>query len=261
MELDLKGKAAIVTGGSRGIGRSIAAALAAEGADVLLVSRNAAVLDAAAGEIAKETGRKVVTHAADLRAPEAAAKAVAASIAAFGRLDILVNNAGATRRGHFVDLTEEDWQDGFALKFHGYVRMARNAWPHLKASQGVMINIIGVGARMGNQEFTIGGSVNSALVNLTKALADLGAVEGVRVNAISPGRIITDRQNKNFDRLATLQGTDRDTVMQRMLSGLGIPRFGKPEEIAWLVAYIASPRAAFMNGSIVDIDGGEIRAV
>jgi NAD(P)-dependent dehydrogenase (short-subunit alcohol dehydrogenase family) len=261
MNLELSGKVAIVTGGNRGIGANIAEELAREGVDLFLVARDSALLDRVAGGIAAKFGRQVVAHAADLRPPEAAAQAIEAAIAAFGRIDILVNNAGATKRAPFLDLTEDEWMDGFALKFHGYVRMARTAWPELRRRQGAIVNIIGIGSRAGSAEFTIGGSVNAALVNLTKALADLGRADGVRVNAINPGRIETDRLVRNLDRLAAEAGVQRDEAAARLLSGLGLKRFGRPEEIGWLVAYLASPRAAFIEGAIIDIDGGENRSV
>ena len=123
------------------------------------------------------------------------------AVAAFGRLDILVNNAGATKRADFFTLTEEDWQDGFALKFHGYVRTTRAAWPHLRETRGCIVNIVGVGSRAGSAEFTIGGSVNVALLNFTKAMADIGMKDGVRVNAINPGLIETERFGRNIERV------------------------------------------------------------
>ena len=117
--------------------------------------------------------------AGDLREPSFAKSAVEAAVSAFGRLDILVNNARATKRADFFALTE-DWQDGFALKFHGYVCTTRAAWPHLRGSHGCIVNIVGVGSRAGSAEFTIGGSVNVALLNFTKAMADIGTKDGVQ---------------------------------------------------------------------------------
>jgi len=118
---------------------------------------------------------------------KAAAAAVKAATNAFGKLDILVNNAGATKRADFFTLTEEDWQDGFALKFHGYVRMTRAAWPHLKSVNGNIVNIVGIGSRAGSAEFTIGAQVNVAILNFTKAMADIGVKDGVRVTRSTPG--------------------------------------------------------------------------
>jgi len=190
MELGLSGKTALVTGGNRGIGAAIAAELAREGVHVCLVARDRAKLHEVAAGLTTNAVRTAI-HAADLREPSAAAQAVAAAIAAFGRLDILVNNAGATKRADFFTLTDEDFLDGFALKFHGAVRMTRAAWPHLRETKGCIVNIAGVGAHAGSADFTIGGPVNVALLNFTKAMADIGIQQGVRVNAINPGLIET----------------------------------------------------------------------
>jgi NAD(P)-dependent dehydrogenase (short-subunit alcohol dehydrogenase family) len=261
MNLELIGKIAIVTGGNRGIGASVATELAREGADLLLVARDGALLDRIAMGIADQFGRRAIAYAADLRHASAAAAIVEACLAAFGRLDVLVNNAGTTRRGHFLSLTESDWEEGYAVKLHGYVRMSRAAWPALRQSKGTIVNIVGAGSRIGTAEFTIGGSVNAALLNLTKALADLGRTEGVRVNAINPGRTQTERLARNLDRLAAEAGISRDEAEAKLLADTGIARFGQPEEIGWLAAYLASPRASFIHGSIVEIDGGETRAL
>jgi NAD(P)-dependent dehydrogenase (short-subunit alcohol dehydrogenase family) len=189
VELGLSGKVAIVTGASRGIGRAIAQTLAAEGVQLVLAARSRDLLD----ELAMELGGDCLVQAADLRQPEAPAAVVEAAIAHFGRVDVLVNNAGATTRGDFLELTDALWSDGFALKSFGALRFCRAAWPHLQASGGVIVNIMGVGGRTGSAEFTIGGSVNAALLNLTKALADRGVRDGVRVNAINPGSIAAER--------------------------------------------------------------------
>src|ERR1700735_529921 len=167
--------------------------------------------------------------AGDLREPAAVKAAVDAAIAAFGRLDILVNNAGATKRADFFTLTEDDWRDGFALKFHGYVRMTRAAWPHLREVKGNIVNIVGIGSRAGSAEFTIGGSVNVAILNFTKAMADIGVKDGVRVNAINPGLIATDRFTRNVERVSRDKGFDREQAISYLLSSHGTTRVGRPE--------------------------------
>src|SRR5258708_9865002 len=144
MELGLNGKVAIVTGASRGIGRAIAAELAGAGGDVVLTARDAGALEGVAVDIRSGLGRKALVHAADLRQPEASSQVVAAALAAFGTIDIVVNNAGATKRGNFFELTDGDFEDGFALKFYATVRLTRAAWPHLKKSGGAILHIIGL---------------------------------------------------------------------------------------------------------------------
>jgi 3-oxoacyl-[acyl-carrier protein] reductase len=257
MNRDLEDKVAIVTGASRGIGRAIATELGARKARLVLVARACDLLN----EVAASIGRECLVYPADLRSPEAAAEVVAATIQRFKRLDILVNNAGATQRGDFLALGDADWNDGFALKFFGAMRLCRAAWPYLVASQGSIVNIVGVGGKTASAEFAIGGSVNSALLNLTKALADRGVADGVRVNAVNPGAIATDRLRRRIESLAASQGQDHTTAAKTMAAGLGIARFGEPLEIARVVAFLASAAASYCQGAILDVDGGETRAL
>jgi NAD(P)-dependent dehydrogenase (short-subunit alcohol dehydrogenase family) len=261
VELGLHGKIALVTGASRGLGEAIALALASEGVQLCLAARDGAKLRQVADAAASRFQTRCAIFPGDLRQSETARAAVAHAVAAFGRLDILVNNAGATRRGDFLALTEEDWQDGFALKFHGYVRIIRAAWPHLKATGGCVINIVGIGARTGTDEFTIGGSVNAALLNFTKAMAHIGIRDGVRVNAVNPGHIATDRLARNVERLARLHGISQEAARAGLLEKCGTARFGTPEDIAAAVAFLASDKASFVQGALIDIDGGENRAL
>ncbi|MFX4219630.1 MAG: SDR family NAD(P)-dependent oxidoreductase [Thalassobaculum sp.] len=186
----LDGKSAIVTGASQGIGAAIAEAYARAGAEVLITARSQETLDAVADGI-RAAGGRAETFAGDLKQPETAAAVVEAALGAFGKLDIVAHSAGATKYGDFFDLTDSDFEDGFALKYYGAVRMTRAAWPHLVRTGGRILNVIGVGARVSEKNFAIGGSVNSALTNFTKAMADRGVVDGVRVNAIHPGPVLT----------------------------------------------------------------------
>jgi len=257
MDLGLGGKAAIVTGASRGIGLAIARRLAAEqGMRVLLVARSAPALEAAAAALPG-----AAAHAADLRVPEAAARVVEDAAARFGRLDLLVNCAGATRRGDFLALDDEAWADGYALKLFGAVRLVRAAWPRLKAAGGAVVNIAGVGGRVASADFAIGGSVNAALMNFTKALADRGVADGVRVNCVNPGSIRTDRLAGRIRALGRERGLDDAAAARALAAETGVARFGEPEEIAAAVAFLASGQAAYLQGAILDADGGWVRAV
>ena len=127
-----------------------------------------------------------------------------------------MNNAGATKRGDFLDLTDEDWADGFALKFFGAMRLTRAGWPHLKTQAGSVLNISGVGGRMPGPLFTIGGSVNAALLSFTKAMADIGIRDGVQVNAVNPGSIRTERYRRMLEATAKQQGTDVETAERKI---------------------------------------------
>ena len=257
MNLNLTNKVAIITGASRGIGRAIAEVLAQEGMRLVLAARSPTLLE----EIARACPAGAIPFAADLREEPAPQKLIDLAVQTFGQIDCLVNNAGATKRGDFLQLTEADWQDGFALKFYSAVRCARAAWPKLVKTQGSIINIIGVGGHTGSSEFSIGGAVNAALLNLTKVLADRGLQEGVRVNAINPGAITTERLQGRIQQLAAAAGISREKAATQLAENLGVRRFGSPTEIATAVAYLASPLANYCQGSILDIDGGQTKTL
>ena len=255
--MNLKGKAAIVTGASRGIGRAIALHLAREGAQVLLTARSEKGLE----ETAAQAGAQTRVFACDLRQPESAGNIAEAALRHFGGIDILVNNAGATRRGDFELVTEEDWQDGFALKFFGAVRLTRAVWPWLRSRSGALVNIAGAGGRTPGPQFTIGGSVNAALLSFTKAMADLGIREGVQVNTINPGPVRTDRLARRLETLARERGLDEAAALDAFIQEEKVLRIGEPEDIAALVAFLLGPHGRYIHGSLIDADGGSTKTI
>jgi 3-oxoacyl-[acyl-carrier protein] reductase len=257
---ELSGRTALITGSNRGIGRAIAKRLAEDGARVVLCARDEAMLAEAVAEI-RATGGEAAGIALDLRLPESATRAVQAALDAFGSLDIVVNNAGATKRGDFLTLTEEDWMDGYALKMFGAVRVTRAAWPHLKAGKGAVVNISGSGGRTPGAQFTIGGSVNAALLSLTKALAELGLQDGVQVNCINPGPVRTARFEKRLAMTAAEHGVDRETALGIFVREEKITQVGEPEDIAGLVAFLLSKHGRYVHGSLIDADGGSTKTV
>jgi 3-oxoacyl-[acyl-carrier protein] reductase len=201
---EFKGKVVVVSGGSRGIGRGIAMAFAREGAQTVLASSSEQNLAVAGNAIAAQ-GPQPLTVAGDLRTLAACEQLFRRVNERFGRCDVLINNAGATRAGNFLELPDETWLDGFALKFFGAVRLTRLFWPLLKAAQGHLVNIIGGAARTVEPEFLIGGSVNAAAANFTKGLSRLGMRDGVLVNAIHPGQTATERTEQLVKQRAAAQ--------------------------------------------------------
>jgi NAD(P)-dependent dehydrogenase (short-subunit alcohol dehydrogenase family) len=256
----LTNRVAIVTGASRGIGSAIATNLARNGAKVVLAARDAQKLGEVLATI-RESGHQGAVFPADLREIDAPARLVDATVAQFGGIDIVVNNAGATRRGPFLDLNEEDWQDSFALKFFGAVRLVRAAWPHLKVRSGSIVNIAGVGGRTPGAEFAIGGSVNAAMLSFTKATAELGVEDGIQINAINPGFIRTDRLKKRLDAAAAALGTTVPEAERAMVREANVSRLGEPEDIAHLVTFLVSSEGRFLHGSLIDADGGQTKTV
>ncbi len=252
---------AFVTGASKGIGRAIATLLADRGYAVAVAARSQDLLEGLARELGAG-GADVLPLAADLRDVQRAPELIGAAASRFGGLDLLVNCAGATKRGDFFGLPHQDFLDGFALKFFGAVELTRAAWPHLrKAGAGHVVNIIGAGARTPSADFTIGGSVNSAFENFTKAMADRGRDEGVRVNAIHPGPIETERLTRRIAEVAKERAVSQPEARRQMIKDQRVIRFGRPEEVAELVVYMDLPAGAYLHGAIVELDGGATKGL
>ena len=253
---EFTGKIVVVTGGSRGIGRAIAAAFARGGAQTVLAAANAANLAAAAKAIAEAGGLAPLTIAADLRTLAGCEQVFKETSDRFKRCDILVNNAGATRGGNFFELPDEAFVDGFALKYFAAVRLTKLFWPLLKSAHGNIVNIIGGAARTPGPEFLIGGSVNSAFANFSKGLAALGNRDDINVNVIHPGMVETDRVVTLFQQFAKAQNKTPEEVRKESLQKSGTRRIGMPEDVAELALFLASPRARHIQGTAISVDGG-----
>jgi NAD(P)-dependent dehydrogenase (short-subunit alcohol dehydrogenase family) len=260
MDLGLTGKVALVTGSSRGIGRGIALSLAAEGCDVMLTGRDRKALDDVVAAVAK-LGRTARYDMQDLREDGAPAALAAAAKRAFGRIDILVNNAGTTKRGDFLELTDADWTEGYGLKFFAHVRLARAAWPSLVESKGSLVTIGGTSGRMPIAAFTIGSSVNAAAAAFSKALADRGKTDGVQVNTIHPSYVETERFWRRIKADMERTGKDEAAVREWHRNDIGVIRFGTPDDIGGMVAFMVSPRGRWLHGATIDMDGGEVKGM
>lgn len=253
-------RTAIVTGSGKGIGRGIAERLAAEGARVVLCARTQTDLEEVASAI-RAAGGVAEPIALDLREADSATQLIDFAVAKFGGIDVVVNNAGATQRGDLTELDDAVFQDGFALKYFGAVRITRAAWPHLKQRGGSVVMIGGVGGWTPGAEFVVGGSVNAALLAFTKSVAEIGIRDGVQVNLINPGTIRTARFSVRLQRLAEADGVAPEAAEAAFVKKSKVTRIGEPEDIAALVAFVAGPEGRLMHGALIDMDAGATKGI
>lgn len=252
---------AIISGGSRGIGKAIARKLAKEGCDCLLAARTKDDLQGAAQCITEESKHRVEICPTDLRTIQGCRAVQKLAEEAFGKVDILVNCAGATQGGLFLEQDDAEWEDGFALKFHGAVRLSRLLWPMLKINRGSVVNIVGGFARTPDPDFMIGGAVNAALSNFSKALAGLGLRDDVNVNVIHPGLTVTERLEGLLEGRAKLARITLEEAREASIEKEGIRRLGKPEDVASLVCFLCSSHARHIQGAAISVDGGATAGV
>ncbi|MDH3500726.1 MAG: SDR family oxidoreductase [Acidimicrobiia bacterium] len=258
---DLTGKVAVITGGSKGLGRAIAERLASDGADGIIAARTQADLEAAATAIARATGRTIETCAADLGTIEGCERLHEATRSVFDHVDILVNCAGATKAGPFLDLDDEAWADGFALKFFGAVRLCRLFWPQLVESRGTVINVSGGLARTPVPDIMIGGAVNAAFANFSKALAGLGLRDDVNVNVIHPGQTVTERFETLLATRAEAAGVSPEKFQEQITERQGVRRLGTPADVAAVAGFLCSPAARHVQGVAIAVDGGATKGM
>jgi NAD(P)-dependent dehydrogenase (short-subunit alcohol dehydrogenase family) len=262
MDLGLRGKVALVTGGSKGIGRAVATRLAGEGAKVAICARGAELLERASGEIARATGSETLPVPGDLSKPGDADRVVAAVVSQFGRIDILVNNAGAAPGGLLLNLTEDDWALAMQLKFLGYVRCCKAAIPHmLTQGGGRIVNIVGNdGVKPAYWELTAS-AANAAGLATIQALAEQYGRHNIRINAINPGPVSTERWDGLVRAYARDKNLPLDEAARRGVASIPLGRICTPEEVADVVVFVASDRASFMNGASITLDGGQRKAL
>jgi NAD(P)-dependent dehydrogenase (short-subunit alcohol dehydrogenase family) len=255
MDLELQGKAVLITGGSKGIGLACAAAFLAEGARVALVSRAPGNLDKACAQL--KAGERVLAIAADLRQAQAAQDAAARAEGAFGRIDILVNSAGAARRYLPEELNASSWHDAMDAKYFTYIHMLDALLPRMAArGAGVVVNIIGMGGKVATPIHLPGGSANAALMLATVGLANVYGPKGIRINAVNPAATMTERVQEALRLEAKTRGMTEAEVLAQGEAKVPLRRYASAEDVANLTLFLASARASYITGAIVPMDGG-----
>ena len=262
MDLGLQGKVAIVTGGSMGIGRATALALAQEGVDVAICARGIEALEEAASDIRSRTGREVLAIVADVTSQADIKVLVASTVADLGGVDILVNNAVNSIGGAFVELPDEAWLNHINVKIMGYVRCAREVISHMqRRGGGRIINMGGMAARNVSKDSMTNGVANAAVANLSKNLSEQFAKDGILVNCIHPGSVATPRLAQLIEGRARAANTSPEEEMRVSARVVPIGRLVEPEEIASLVVFLASAKAGAITGQTIAVEGGGGRGV
>jgi 3-oxoacyl-[acyl-carrier protein] reductase len=251
---------AIVTGASQGIGRATAVRLARDFSAMVLAARNRDELEKTVTAV-NFAGAEALAYVLDLREPQSADVLVKGALEHFGRIDALLNIAGAVPQIDLFEMTDAQWDDGIALKLHGARRLTVRAWDALKASNGSVVLISGSAALDPKPGFAAVAAVNAAIIALAKAFAEQGIKDGVQVNSVVPGAVMTGRRESFFKKWAAAHNLTVDEAMKKFPEEVGIARFGKPEEIADLMAFLVSPAAKWMTGASVRMDGGEIKGI
>jgi len=251
---------AVVTGASQGIGRATALRLARDFSAVVLVARNKDNLEKTAADV-RSAGAESVFYALDLREPQSAEIVVKGTLERFGRIDALVNIAGAVPQVDLFEMTDAQWDDGMALKLHGARRLTIRAWEALKVSNGSVVLLSGSAALDPKPGFAAVAATNAAIIALAKAFAEQGIKDGVQVNSVVPGAVMTGRRQSFFEKWAPAHNVTVEEAIKKFPEEAGISRFGKPEEIADLLGYLVSPAAKWLTGASVRMDGGETKSV
>jgi 3-oxoacyl-[acyl-carrier protein] reductase len=262
MDLGLKGKVALVLAASKGLGRASAAALAAEGANLVIGARTAPELEKTAREIQLNSGNRVLAVPVDVTQFEQVEAIVTATIQEFGQIDILVNNAGGPPFGSFETFGDAEWQAAFELNLLSAVRFSRLVLPHMRRTgSGRIINIISLSVKTLLEGSVLSTSFRMGVVGLAKLLAEELGPDNITVNNVAPGIILTDRVREASLKEKIAQGMSEEEALDERAKQIPLRRVGKPEELAALVAFLASQQAAYITGATIQVDGGLVRSL
>ncbi len=263
MDLGIKGRSAIVTGASRGIGRETARQFLEEGVRVTICGRNAETIEKARAELAGQTGGAVHAVAADMTQESDIAKLVESAKQKFGTVDILVNNAGQMYSGRFAVMTDSGLKQQFETKIFGFLRAIRLVYPIMKAQKwGRIVNLIGGAGKEPDPYMFGSGITNSGLLNITKSLSTEFGEDNVLVNAVCPGWVATNLWQRNAQGLAAELGAKTEDEARRLAARKNsLNRFGKPEELANAIVFLCSERASYITGVALNLDGGRLKSL
>lgn len=256
----MKNSVAIVTGASQGIGRSTAIRLARDFSAVVLVARNATALNAVTDAV-RQNGAEALSIASDLSLIESPETVIKTTLDRYGRIDALLNIAGAVPQIDLFEMNDEQWYAGMELKLHGARRLTIRAWDALKANKGSVVFMSGSAALDPKPMFAAVAATNAAIIALAKAFAEQGIKDGVQVNSIVPGAVMTGRRRSFLEKWAPAHNMSVEEAMKKFPEEAGISRYGQPEEIAELLGFMVSPAAKWMTGTAVRMDGGEIKGL
>lgn len=258
MDLGLTGRVALVTAASKGMGKASAMGLAAEGAKVVMCARTESDLKSAAEEIRARTRAEVLAIPADVTKKDDVTALVDRAVNAFGHIDILVANAGGPPRGYFEDMTDEQWQGAFDVSLLSVVRLVRGVLPSMKARRwGRILTIQSVSVKQPIPELLLSNAVRPGVAGMMKTLAGQLGKDGITVNTVCPGKIMTDR----FLGGQKISGLSREQYLARAVEDVPVGRIGTPEEFANVIVFLASERASYVTGVSVQVDGGLVRGL
>lgn len=263
MDLGLQGKVALVAAASRGLGKAVALELARAGCRLAIFSRSQERIDAAAADIRAETGAEVLAGAVDLTDGQALADFVEQAAAQYGQLNVVIGNAGGPPAGQLVDLDDDAWQGAFELLLLSAARLCRQAIPHLKVAPGggSVVYITSAAVKQPYSNLVLSNSIRLGVLGLLKTLALEYADQGIRFNSVMPGPILTDRQHELAAAQSQVTGQKPEEILAATAQGIPMKRIGEPEELASLATFLASPRAAYITGTFVQVDGGQYQAL